>query len=376
MEENKLDEEIKENKEKEENKENKENEENKENKENKITTEELKENNDENDNENENTNNKKEEKINNDSIHEKDKNQETETNQNNTATKENINLAQTDEKGKRHRRGKNEISERRFKCPDCEKSYLSAPALMMHRKTKHNYTTESDRKLRGRPKKENQLENSVNAIKDKFNDFFNIETRKKLITEENNSDNIINTDVIKENLNKIFKHGKSDELFSNIENIEDYNFYKLMINKWDIDKPEIGSVSYCDNFKLISLNNSEKCNTPPLDDVFYLYLKEFANKTNKDYFWFINKFIVLLREFINDTKKENIRDEYKTEEKKEYSQLYCAEDVPENCNDFFLEFMEPKKFFGLNNNELIELTQHFCFWLYLNKYSHSYLTLI
>ena len=61
---------------------------------------------------------------------------------------------------------------------------------------------------------------------------------------------------------------------------------------------------------------------------------------------------------------------------KEYSELFCAEGIPESCNDFFLDFMEPKEYFGLNNNELIELTQHFCFWLYLNKYTHSYLTLI
>ena len=367
MEEKKVDEENKDNKENKE-EEDKENKEDKENIDNKDNKEEEKENNDD------TTNYKKEEKINNESIQEKERNQEIELNENNTTNKENINLGPNDEKGKRHRRGKNEISERRFKCPDCEKSYLSAPALMMHRKTKHNYTTESERKLRGRPKKENQ-ENTVNIIQNKFNDFFNIDTRKKFISEENNNDNI-NIDIIKDNLNKIFKHGKSDELFSNIDNIEDYTFYKLMINNWNKQKPEIGSESYCDNYKLISISNSERCNTPPLDDVFFLYLKEFSEKTNKDYFWFINKFIVLLREFINDVKKENIKDEYKTEDKKEYTQLFGAEDVPENCNDFFLEFMEPKKFFGLNNNELIELTQHFCFWLYLKKYSHSYLTLI
>ena len=365
MVENKVDEENKDNKENKE-EEDKENKEDKENIDNKDNKEEEKENNDD------TTNYKKEEKVNNESIQEKERYQEIELNENNTTNKENINLG--DEKGKRHRRGKNEISERRFKCPDCEKSYLSAPALMMHRKTKHNYTTESERKLRGRPKKENQ-ENTVNIIQNKFNDFFNIDTRKKFISEENSNDNI-NIDIIKDNLNKIFKHGKSDELFSNIDNIEDYTFYKLMINNWNKQKPEIGSESYCDNYKLISISNSERCNTPPLDDVFFLYLKEFSEKTNKDYFWFINKFIVLLREFINDVKKENIKDEYKTEDKKEYTQLFGAEDVPENCNDFFLEFMEPKKFFGLNNNELIELTQHFCFWLYLKKYSHSYLTLI
>ena len=59
-----------------------------------------------------------------------------------------------------------------------------------------------------------------------------------------------------------------------------------------------------------------------------------------------------------------------------YSEIYCAEEIPESCNDFFLEFMQPNQYYGLNEGELIELAQHFCFWLYLNKYTHSYLILL
>ena len=43
------------------------------------------------------------------------------------------------EKSKRHRRTKDEITERQFQCPDCDKCYLSGPALTTHRKTKHGY---------------------------------------------------------------------------------------------------------------------------------------------------------------------------------------------------------------------------------------------
>ena len=43
------------------------------------------------------------------------------------------------EKVKRHRRGKNEINDRNYRCPDCDKCYLSGPALTTHRKTKHGY---------------------------------------------------------------------------------------------------------------------------------------------------------------------------------------------------------------------------------------------
>ena len=113
-----------------------------------------------------------------------------------------------------------------------------------------------------------------------------------------------------------------------------------------------------------------------MDLILLLYLKELATKTNKQYFWFVNKFVVLLREYINAFKKDEVKEEQKTEEKQEYSQLCSAEGIPESFNDFFLEFMQPNKYYGLNEQELIELAQHFCFWLYLNKYTHSYLTLI
>ena len=55
-----------------------------------------------------------------------------------------------------------------------------------------------------------------------------------------------------------------------------------------------------------TLDISKKSDTPPLDDIFFLYLKKFSKKTNKKYFWFMNKFIVLYREFINEVKKSPI----------------------------------------------------------------------
>ena len=278
----------------------------------------------------------------------------------------NINLKAPEkktDKNKRKRRGKNEVSDRQYKCPECEKSYLSGPALTIHRKTKHQYTSEAEGKSRGRPKKELQQENSMNTIQNKFNDFFNNETRKQISESNDNGNIIINLDIIKINLNQIYKQCKSDILFSKIENIEDYPLYQLLVDKWEKENPE---------FTTAIIKDINYYNSPILDDLFFLYLKEASKKANKDYFWFINKFIVLFREFINISKNED----EKNKESKEYTQLYGAEGIAEICNDFFLDFMEPKEFFGLNNNELIQLTQHFCFWLYSNKYSHSYVTLI
>jgi len=304
-------------------------------------------------------------------------NQENTPNDGDALQKQNINLGP-----KRHRRGKNEVSDRVYKCPDCDKSYLSGPALIIHRKTKHEYITETEKKTRGRPKKEDQQDNSLIAVKAKYNEFYNDERRKGMATLDGNTetgnDNIINVEIIKNNFNKIFKHCKAEDLLKNIEQVEDYPFYKLLINNWEKETPDLGKESYTYIIKgdNINVNSIELIQSPPLDDLFFLYLKNFSKKMSSDYFWFVNKYFVLLREFINQTKKDKVKEEYKTEEKKEYTQIFGAELIPECCNDFFLDFMEPKNFFGLNNDELIQLTQHFCFWLYSSKYAHSYLVII
>ena len=120
----------------------------------------------------------------NESQNEKEQNKETSNDLNNSSNKdkekENMNSTSNNEKGKRHRRGKNETSgERNYKCPDCEKCYLSGPALVIHRKTKHGYNTETEKKSRGRPKKAEQQENSYHNAQLKYNTFLNDERRKK-----------------------------------------------------------------------------------------------------------------------------------------------------------------------------------------------------
>ena len=57
----------------------------------------------------------------------------------------------SDKKEKRHRRSKNDPVGRKYVCDICSKSYLSAPALSSHRKTKHFQNEE--KKGRGRPRK-------------------------------------------------------------------------------------------------------------------------------------------------------------------------------------------------------------------------------
>ena len=158
------------------------------------------------------------------------------------------------EKGKvrRKRRSKNEVEGRNFKCPNCGKSYLSAPALFNHRKNKHNYIIEGEKKGRGRPRKNNSLNYNMNENKIKFENFFNNDLRK-IKNENNNNNNIIKS--------------------------------------------------------------------PSLDEVFFYYIKNVISKTNKDYFWFITKFIITFREYLNKSQNNLINKDFITEDKKYYTQI-------------------------------------------------------
>ena len=116
-------------------------------------------------------------------------------------------------------------------------------------------------------------------------------------------------------------------------------------------------------------NKAKNC-----DQVFFEYLKFLAGKCNKDYFIFAFKFAVCFRESINKFKNNEI------DSKKEYTEVYNSDQVPDVCNEFITEFMENANYFGLNSddekNEFIEIIQHYCFWMFDNGYTTSRLTLL
>jgi hypothetical protein len=113
------------------------------------------------------------------------------------------------------------------------------------------------------------------------------------------------------------------------------------------------------------------------DQVFASYLKDVSTKTNKDYFNFIFKFVLLFRECINFVRKvPNQLDSNDVNIVKEFTQINNAENVPDTCNEFISEFMEPHDYFGLDTGELIEIIQHLCFWLYVHNFTTSRLTLL
>ena len=121
------------------------------------------------------------------------------------------------------------------------------------------------------------------------------------------------------------------------------------------------------------LTNKPK-NEKTCDDAFYEYLYTFKNKSNDKYFTLLMKFVILFRECYDVSKnKEN------TGTKEAVTNKLTPEGLPDLCNEFYGEFMEPNNFFGIEDqddkNEIIEIIQHFCIWLFKNEYTKSKLSL-
>ena len=128
------------------------------------------------------------------------------------------------------------------------------------------------------------------------------------------------------------------------------------------------------NLKLdIPISDKPK-NTKSCDEVFYEYLKTFKDKTNEKYFALLIKFVLLFRECYDNSKTKDAKEE----EKKAVTDHVSPEGLPDLCNEFYGEFMEPNNFFDLDENdknEIIEIIQHFCIWLFKNEYTKSKLSL-
>lgn len=125
------------------------------------------------------------------------------------------------------------------------------------------------------------------------------------------------------------------------------------------------------------LKNEKNC-----DEIFYEYLVYCKNNANKTYFILILKFVALFRECLNNSRQKEVESNQQNGGvpflKSEYSSMANAETVPELCNEFVTEFLENNHYFGIelesDRNEIIELIQHLCTWLYLNGYTQSRLS--
>ena len=132
---------------------------------------------------------------------------------------------------KRHRRKKLETDIRDYKCLECSKCYLSLSALKNHLRTKHDYG-KNEKKGRGRPKKDFKETDFTDNMKEKLDKFYKSQKKNK-IEEKNDNQNKIDTSFLKSLFNELYINHKN-ELFKSINNIEEYNFYNLLIKNWEI----------------------------------------------------------------------------------------------------------------------------------------------
>jgi len=259
---------------------------------------------------------------------------------------------------KRKRRSKNDQNGRKFQC-ECGKSYLSQPALTNHKKTKHENSHCSTKRGRGRPRKNPCLSsNNKDNNEAKMENFFQDERRR--IRE---SERYKTSDFLQVIFQDVFIEHRS-QLDNKFDKKEDNFFFRLLMSNND------------------EHNNKKKS----CDHVFAEYLDYLSTVSNKEFFVFAFKFIVLFRECINKYKnvelvnRKCILNEDIPDDITDYTQQYNADQVPDLCNEFITDFMENADFFGLNSeeerNELIEVIQHFCHWLFKKSYTSSKLTLL
>ena len=252
----------------------------------------------------------------------------------------------------RHRRSKHEQEGRTFQCEHCSKSYLSKPALNNHMNTKHADILQQmniTKRKRGRPRKYliDQPEN--NFEKTKYENFFNDNRRKKEITTEGTSKEISYKNVVQSVFDSTYIAYKG-KFWKDLTSYEEEPILNYLMNKREL--------------------NLSECN-----DIMCSYLDYVAPLTNEKYFTILVKFIILFKECVNTDQKKQSPLMY-TE--KEYTKLHNAEIIPEECNEFFCIFLETNNFFGFSEddkNELIEIIQHFCYWLFVNNHTKSKLSL-
>ena len=245
---------------------------------------------------------------------------------------------------KGHRRSRNEKNGRDFRC-DCGKSYLSQPALNNHIKNKHperHIKRDKGRPLKYPKKSRNDFE------KDKYNSFF---IQNGRIPEDEKPFEVL--PLIQESFSFIYESRKSSKLFLKPKSYNDIPVLLNLISR---------------NLIMNRTKNEKSC-----DEVFTEYLLSFMNKTNKKYFLFMLKFILLFREFYDISRNKDKKDE----EKKVLTNSLPPNGLPDLCNEFY-EFMENNDFFEMNEDEkieFVEIIQHFCIWLFKNDYTKSKLVL-
>lgn len=231
---------------------------------------------------------------------------------------------------KRPRRSKNDQIGRNKQCKYCDKRYLSYIALNIHVKTKHFDKDNKNNKPIGRPRKSVENENEIGK-----NSTFFFESSLKRMKNEENFDFF---EIFKGSFKKMYEKYK-ENVFKSIGYVED-----------------IDNIEY--EFIINSLDNKNKDNNDKTtDNSLWKYIEYVSTKTNKDYFEFVVKIIILYREFIFQIKH------------KEVNSQPTSDDIPYYSNEFICDFMEGFNFFEMDLKEVVYVVYHVCNWLWENKFT-------
>ena len=219
-----------------------------------------------------------------------------------------------------------------------------------HKKTKHPELLEGlPKRGRGRPRKY-PPKTSGDFEATKYDIFFTLNNRGP---EEGETYDIVS--LVQENFTFLYEGQYANKLFSSPKSYKENPILNNLANNAEISQ---------------KIKNEKVC-----DEVFYEYLATFKDKTNKKFFSLLIKFILLFRECYDISKNKDLKEE----EKKSVTDNTTPEGLPDLCNEFYGEFMDPNNFFGIyepeEKGEIIEIIQHFCIWLFKNEYTKSKLSL-
>lgn len=303
-------------------------------------------------------------------------------------------------KGKR--RSKNETEGRNYKCTQCERTYLSYPALYTHIKTKHSVQGEAPMtsgRGRGRPKKNLAKEERADPTSMLY---FRTEEHKGGPTA------VLHNfkeayDILFENSTK-YKGYQEHKLYSelykrHLKNVVILNYAHEHPGQTEfgLTPPGLPAAVYIlkpeepakpsEDASEPKENSSPEISSPEkkqkkCDEVFAEYLDIVAKEVNKSCYAEVLKFVFLFRECLNHygdklakNKEDGVPEPTKGESKEDYCVTHNPEQAPEISNEFVTVYLdEVKAAFG--SMDAIELTQNFCGWLFSNGYTCSKLSLI
>jgi hypothetical protein len=94
-----------------------------------------------------------------------------------------------------------------------------------------------------------------------------------------------------------------------------------------------------------------------IDECMACYICDMFDKTNRKYFIFLVKFVLLFRDYICNIMGG------------EFAKGNKLDGIPEFLNSFLTEFMEGFNYFGLSEQQFVDISQHFAYWLYEREFT-------